>query len=75
MAVISLYRIETLCGCVWTGAGFSYDDLDALKFDTEEAALAEVTTLDLQEVTVEKISSYSATPQPKTYNATEARAA
>lgn len=75
MAVISLYRIESLCGLMWTGAGFSYDDRDALEFDTEDEAITEVDTLDLQEVTVELIARYSATPQPKTYNATEARAA
>lgn len=74
-SMVSLYRIETLCGLMWTGAGFSYDDRDALEFDTEDEAITEVVTLDLQEVTVEKITRYSATPQPKTYNATEARAA
>lgn len=75
MAMVQPYHIETADGLVWTGAGFSYDDLDAQFFDTEEDALFEIHTLDLQEVFVERFSRYSAVPQTKLYDATEARAA
>ena len=75
MAMVQPYHIETADGLVWTGAGYSYDDLDAQFFDTEEDALFEIHTLDLQEVFVERVSRYSSTSFPKIYDATEARAA
>jgi hypothetical protein len=75
MAIFTLFRIETACGMVWSGGGFSYDDADALEFDTEEDALFEIHTLDLQEVFVERVTRYSSTSLPKIYDATEARAA
>lgn len=75
MAMVQPYHIETADGLVWTGAGFSYDDLDAQFFDTEEDALFEIHTLDLQEVFVESYQRYSRTSFPKIYDATEARAA
>jgi len=75
MAMVTLFRIETMCGLCWTGGGFSYDDADALEFDTEEDALFEIHTLDLQEVVVESYQRYSSTSFPKIYDATEARAA
>jgi len=75
MAMVQPYHIETADGLVWTGAGYSYDDLDAQFFDTEEDALFEIHTLDLQEVVVESYQRYSSTSFPKIYDATEARAA
>lgn len=75
MAMVQPYHIETADGLVWTGAGFSYDDADAQFFDTEEEALFEIHTLDLQEVFIERFTRYSAVPQKKLYDATEARAA
>ena len=75
MSIVSLFRIETMCGLCWTGGGFSYEPEDALEFDTEEDALFEIHTLDLQEVFVERFTRYSSTTFPKIYDATEARAA
>lgn len=75
MAMVQPYHIETADGLVWTGAGFSYDDADAQFFYTEEDALFEIHTLDLQEVFVETYQRYSSTTFPKIYDATEARAA
>lgn len=75
MSIVTPYHIETLCGYVWTGSGFSDDDRDAQFFDTEEDALFEIHTLDLQEVFVETYQRYSSTTFPKIYAATEARAA
>jgi hypothetical protein len=49
---ITLYRIETFCGLVWTGKGFSYDAMDAEPFDTEAEALEAAS--DLADVFVEK---------------------
>lgn len=75
MAMVQPYHIETADGLVWTGAGFSYDDLDAQFFDSEEEAYTEIDTLDLQEVFVECFQRYSETSSPKIYNATSAREA
>lgn len=75
MAMVQPYHIETADGLCWTGAGFSYEDADAQFFDTEEEALFEIHTLDLQEVFVETYQRYSSTTFPKIYDATEARAA
>lgn len=75
MAMVQPYHIETADGLVWTGSGFSYDDLDAQFFDTEEDALLEIHTLDLQEVFVESYKRYSSTTFPKIYDATSERAA
>lgn len=75
MSIVTLFRIETACGMVWSGGGFSYDDLDAQFFDTEEDALFEIHTLDLQEVFVERVTRYSSTTFPKIYDATSERAA
>jgi len=75
MAMVQPYHIETADGLVWTGAGYSYDDLDAQFFDTEEDALFEIHTLDLQEVFVERFTRYSSTTFPKIYDATSERAA
>jgi len=75
MAVIQLYRIETMCGLCWTGGGFSYEPADAEPYDTEDDAYAEIEALGLQDVFVERVGRYSAVPQTKLYDATEARAA
>ena len=75
MAMVQPYHIETKCGYVWTGAGYSDDDRDAKFFDAEEEAYAEIDTLDLQEVFVECFQRYSETSSPKIYNATREREA
>lgn len=75
MAVLTLYRVETFERLVWTGKDdfFSYDELDAAVFDTEDEA--DKASKHLEYVCVEAFQRISGTPQPKTYNATEARAA
>lgn len=74
MAMITLWQIETFEGLVWTGAGFSYDELDAETFLTADEALSEIEKLGLQDVYAEKFERYSA-KAPKIYAATEARTA
>jgi hypothetical protein len=73
MGMIALYRIETFCGMVWTGGGFSYDEADAVEFDTDDEALEEIETLGLLDVYAERFERYSSVPAPKIYAATEAR--
>lgn len=73
--MLTLWRIETMCGMCWTGGGFSYEPADAETYKTEDEAYAEVEALGLQDVFVERFQKYSAVPQKKLYDATEARAA
>lgn len=73
MAMLSLYRIETFCGMVWTGAGFSYDELDAEEFETDEEALSEIEKLGLLDVYAERFERYSTVPARTVYAATDER--
>ena len=69
MAMITLWQIETFEGLVWTGASFSYDELDAETFMTADEALDEIEKLGLQDVYAERFERYSARA-PKIYAAT-----
>ena len=69
MAMITLWQIETFCGLVWTGAGFSYDELDAETFMTADEALDEIERLGLLDVYAERFERYSASPAIRVYDA------
>lgn len=71
MAMITLWQIETFCGMVWTGAGFSYDELDAETFLTVDEALEEIEKLGLQDVYAERFQR--SVPARTVYAATEER--
>lgn len=73
MAILSLYRIETPCGMWWEGGGYTYEERDALEFETEDEALDEIENLGLLYVTAEPFERYSSREAPKIYAATEAR--
>lgn len=72
MAIVSLWRIETFCGMVWSGAGFSYDEADAETYSTDDEALEEITALGLQDVYAERFERYSSR-EAKVYAATQER--
>lgn len=73
MAMIALWQIETFEGLVWTGAGFSYDELDAETFLTADEALDEIQKLGLVDVYAERFERYSSIPSRTVYAATEER--
>lgn len=73
MAIVSLWRIETFCAMYWDGAGYSYEERDALEFSTDDEALEEITALGLQDVYAERFERYSAVPARTVYAATEER--
>lgn len=73
MAIVSLWRIETFCGMVWSGAGFSYDEADAETYSTDDEALEEITALGLVDCYAERFERYSAVPARTVYAATEER--
>lgn len=75
MAMITLWQIEDFSGLVWTGAGFSYDELDAETFMTADEALYEIEKLGLQDVYAERFERLSKREAPKIYASTEARTA
>lgn len=58
----TLYRIETFEGLVWTGSAFSYDEMDAELFDTEDEAVEAASGI--KGVFVEKFQRPSSRPTP-----------
>ena len=75
MAILTLWRIETFCGMVWTGGGFSHDEADAETYSTDYEALEEITALGLVDCYAERFERYSAVPARTVYAATEERRA
>lgn len=73
MAMITRYRIETKDGLFWVGGAFSHDELDALEFRSEAAAIEEAA--ELQDVFVERVERWSAFPDVTTSTAVTERTA